>query len=156
MFVPLSVLEFRDRAAAFFGDKIGVIDGDRQFTYREFAERTHRLARALQVLGVNAGERVSFITYNTHHLLEAYYGVLEAGAALNPINIRVAPHQIAYILDHAGSKVVAFHRAAPARDRRERHGRAVLHQRHDGPAQGRRDDPPRAVPAQLRGRAWPG
>ena len=110
MFVPLSVLEFRDRAAAFFGDKIGVIDGDRQFTYREFAERTHRLAHALQVLGVNAGERVSFVTYNTHHLLEAYYGVLEAGAVLNPINIRLASHEIAYILDHAGSKVVAFHR----------------------------------------------
>ncbi len=110
MFVPLSVLDFRDRAAAFFGDKIGVIDGDRQFTYREFAERTHRLAHALHGLGVNAGDRVSFITYNTHHLLEAYYGVLEAGAVLNPINIRLAPHEIAYILDHAGSKVVAFHR----------------------------------------------
>ena len=110
MFVPLSVLEFRDRAAAFFGDKIGVIDGDEQYTYREFAERTHRLANALHGLGVEAGDRVSFITYNTHHLLEAYYGVLEAGAVLNPINIRLAPHEIAYILDHAASKVVAFHR----------------------------------------------
>src|SRR5450759_1143212 len=110
MFVPLSVLDFRDRAAAFFGDKIGVIDGDEQYTYHEFAERTHRLANALQGLGVAAGDRVSFITYNTHHLLEAYYGVLEAGAVLNPINIRLTPHEIAYILDHAGSKLVAFHR----------------------------------------------
>ena len=110
MFVPLSVLDFRDRAAAFFGDKIGVIDGEREFTYREFAERTHRLANALVGLGVEPGDRVSFITYNTHHLLEAYYGVLEAGAVLNPINIRLAPHEIAWILDHAGSKVVFFHR----------------------------------------------
>lgn len=110
MFVPLSVLEFRDRAAAYFGDKVGVIDGDEQFTYRSYAERTHRLANALVGLGVEAGDRVSFITYNTHHLLEAYYGVLEAGAVLNPINIRLAPREIAYILDHAGSKVVAFHR----------------------------------------------
>jgi len=110
MFVPLSVLDFRDRAVAFFGDKVGVIDGERQFTYREFGERTHRLANALGVLGVVPGERVSFITYNTHHLLEAYYGVLEAGAVLNPINIRLAPGEIAYILDHAESRVVAFHR----------------------------------------------
>ncbi len=110
MFVPLSVLEFRDRAAAFFPDKIGVIDGEQQYTYREFAERTHRLANALQGLAVAAGDRISFITYNTHHLLEAYYGVIEAGAVLNPINIRLAPHEIAYILDHAESKVVAFHR----------------------------------------------
>ena len=110
MFVPLSVLEFRDRAAMFFADKIGVIDGEEQFTYREFANRTHRLANALVNLGVAAGDRVSFITFNTHHLLEAYYGVIEAGAVLNPINIRLAPHEIAYILDHAASKVVFYHR----------------------------------------------
>ena len=109
MFVPLSVLEFRDRAVTYFGDKVGVVDGDRSFTYRAFGERTHRLAHALRGLGVENGDRVSFITYNTHHLLEAYYGVLEAGAVLNPVNIRLAPHEIGYILDHAGSSVVAYH-----------------------------------------------
>jgi fatty-acyl-CoA synthase len=110
VFVPLSVLEFRDRAERFFGPKVGVVDGDRQFTYREFAERTHRLANALRTLGVGPGDRVSFITPNTHQLLEAYYGVLEAGGVLNPINIRLTPHEIAYILEHARSRVVFFHR----------------------------------------------
>jgi fatty-acyl-CoA synthase len=109
VFVPLSVLEFRDRAATYFGDKVGIVDGDRELTYRAWAERTHRLANALHGLGVEPGDRVSFITYNTHHLLEAYYGVLEAGAVLNPVNIRLAPHEIAYILEHAGSRVVFFH-----------------------------------------------
>jgi fatty-acyl-CoA synthase len=109
VFVPLSVLEFRDRAATYFGDKVGVVDGDREFTYRSWAERTHRLANALHDLGVEPGDRVSFITYNTHHLLEAYYGVLEAGAVLNPVNIRLAPNEIAYILEHAGSRVVFYH-----------------------------------------------
>ena len=47
MFVPLSVLEFRDRAATYFGDKVGVVDGEQPLTYRAFAERTHRLANAL-------------------------------------------------------------------------------------------------------------
>ena len=110
VFVPLSVLEFRDRAATFFGDKVGVIDGDEQYTYRAFGVRTHRLANALVGLGVEPGDRVSFITFNTHHLLEAYYGVIEAGAVLNPINIRLAPHEIEYILGHAASRVVFFHR----------------------------------------------
>ena len=110
MFIPMSVLEFRDRAAAYFGDKVGVVDGEASFTYRAWAERTHRLANALVRLGVEPGDRVSFLTYNTHHLLEAYYGVLEAGAVLNPVNIRLAPHEIAFILEHASSKVVAFHR----------------------------------------------
>ena len=109
MIVPLSVLEFRDRAEAYFGDRVGVVDGDRTFTYREYGERTHRLASALRRLGVGPGDRVSFITYNTHQLLEAYYGVLEAGAVLNPINIRLTPDDIAYILDHSASRVVVYH-----------------------------------------------
>jgi fatty-acyl-CoA synthase len=109
MRVPLSVLEFRDRAAAYFGDVVGIIDGDRSFTYAEYAERTHRLANALRDLGIEPGDRVSFITYNTHQLLEAYYGVIEAGAVLNPINIRLAPPEIAYILSHAGSKALFYH-----------------------------------------------
>ena len=110
MFVPLSVLEFRDRAAAYFGDKIGVIDGDTALTYRAWAARTHQLANALVDLGVEPGDRVSFITYNTHHLLEGYYGVPEASAVLNPVNIRLTPHEIAYILENAGSRVVFFQR----------------------------------------------
>jgi fatty-acyl-CoA synthase len=109
VFVPLSILEFRDRAATFFGEKVGVIDGDSEFTYRAFATRTHRLANVLRELGVAPGDRVSFITFNTHHLLEAYYGVIEAGAVLNPINIRLAPHEVAYILDHAKSRAVFYH-----------------------------------------------
>jgi acyl-CoA synthetase (AMP-forming)/AMP-acid ligase II len=110
VFVPLSVLEFRDRAETYFGEKVGVIDGEHRFTYRQFGERTHRLANALHELGVGPRDRVSFITYNTHQLLEAYYGVLEAGAILNPINIRLTPKEIAYIVGHAGSKVVFFHK----------------------------------------------
>jgi fatty-acyl-CoA synthase len=109
MIVPLSVLEFRDRAERSFGPKVGVVDGERRFTYAEYAERTHRLANALVGLGVAPGDRVSFITYNTHQLLEAYYGVLEAGAVLNPINIRLSPSDIAYILEHAATRVVVFH-----------------------------------------------
>ncbi len=110
MFVPLTPLEFRDRAEALYGKKIGVIDGDKQFTYAQFGERTHRLANALRKLGIDKGDRVSFITYNTHQLLEAYYGVVEAGAILNPINIRLTPQDITYILNHSGSKAVFFHK----------------------------------------------
>jgi fatty-acyl-CoA synthase len=108
MFVPLTPLEFRDRAEGLFARKIGVIDGDRQFTYREFGERTHRLANALRTMGIQKGDRASFLTYNTHHLLEAYFGVIEAGGILNPINIRLTPQDIAYILNHAASTFLFF------------------------------------------------
>jgi len=109
MFVPLIPLEFRDRAETLFAKKIGVIDGDKQFTYAQFGARTHQLANALRATGLQKGDRVSFITYNTHQLLEAYYGVIEAGGILNPINVRLTPQDIGYILNHSGSKFVFFH-----------------------------------------------
>lgn len=110
MFVPLSPLEFRRRAERIYGHKVGVIDGLQRFTYAEFGERSRRLASALAGLGTRPGQVVSFITYNTHHLLEAYYGVLQAGAVLNPINIRLSPQEITYILNHAECRVLFFHR----------------------------------------------
>jgi fatty-acyl-CoA synthase len=110
MFVPVTPLEFRTRAERLYGNKTGVIDGEKRFTYAEFGERSRRLASALKQMGVRPGEVVSFITYNTHHLLEAYYGVLQAGAILNPINIRLNPQEIGYILNHAESRAVFFHK----------------------------------------------
>jgi fatty-acyl-CoA synthase len=109
MFVPLTPLEYKRRAVKNFGDKTGVIDGERRFTYREFGERADRLAGALRALDVAPGDRVAFISYNTHHLLEAYYGVVQAGCVLTPINIRLAAEEIAYVLDHCGATVLCYH-----------------------------------------------
>jgi len=109
MFVALTPLAFRDRAEMLFAKKTGVIDGEKQFTYAQFAERTHRLANALRDLGLQKGDRVSFLISNAHQLLEAYFGVLEAGCILNPINIRLSPREIGYILNHAGSRALFFH-----------------------------------------------
>ena len=120
VFVPLSVLEFRDRAATYFGDKVGVVDGDRSSPTAPAPSAPTGWPTRLRGLGVEPGDRVSFITYNTHHLLEAYYGVLEAGAVLNPVNIRLAPHEIAYILEHAGSRIVFFQRDFRAAGRGDR------------------------------------
>ncbi len=110
MFVPLTPLDYKRRAVKNFGDKIGVVDGERRFTYREFGERADRLAGAIRGFDVAPGERVAFISYNTHHLLEAYYGVLQARCVLAPVNIRLAPEEIAYVLGHSGASVLFYHR----------------------------------------------
>ncbi len=109
MFVPLTPLEFRERAVKYYGKKVGVVDVPKRFTYLEFDERINRQANALKLLGVRPGDVVSYVNLNTHHLLEAYYAVPQIGAILNPINIRLAPAEIAYILNHAGTKVLVFH-----------------------------------------------
>src|ERR1700694_3486430 len=106
MFVPLTPLSFKRRAVTLYGGKVGVVDGDRRFTYAEFGERTQRLANALQDMGLEPGGRVAYLSYNSYPLLEGYYGVLEAGGILLPINIRLSTGEIAYILNNSGSSIL--------------------------------------------------
>jgi fatty-acyl-CoA synthase len=65
-----------------------------------------RLAGALRAGGLQPGERVAFLSLNCHRLLEAYYGVLEAGGILLPLNIRLAGPELAYILNDAGAALL--------------------------------------------------
>lgn len=109
MIVPLTPLEFRQRAVKLYGSKIGVVDGEKRFTYAEYDQRVNRFANALVGMGLRKGDAVSFLTYNSHQLLEAYYAVPQAKGVLNPINIRLSPSEIDYIINHAEARVLCFH-----------------------------------------------
>src|ERR1035438_5524812 len=106
MNIPLTPVRFLRYAEQQFPGKTAVVCGNLRFTYAQFAERASRLAGALREAGVKPGDRVAFLSLNCHRLLEAYYGVLEAGAVLLPLNIRLAPRELAYILNDAGAKVL--------------------------------------------------
>ena len=99
MNLTLTPIRFKQRAESYFGSKVGIVDGDIRLTYREFGERADRLSNALGTLGVKPGERVAWMGYNSHELLEAYYGVVQMGAVLLPLNIRLTPSEIAFILN---------------------------------------------------------
>ncbi len=83
-----------------------MVCGNERFTYGQFADRAARLGGALKKAGVQPGDRVAFLSMNCHRLLEAYYGVLEAGAVLLPLNVRLASQELAYILNDSGAKVL--------------------------------------------------
>jgi fatty-acyl-CoA synthase len=70
-----------------FGNQIGVACGEQEFTYREFGERCQRLATALTNRGVRPGERIAYLSLNNHQLLEGYFGVVQAGAVVLPLNV---------------------------------------------------------------------
>jgi fatty-acyl-CoA synthase len=106
MNIPLTPLRCLRYAEQQYPRKTAVVCGEERFPYAQFAERAARLSGALREVGVKPGDRVAFLSLNCHRLLEAYYGVLEAGAILLPLNIRLAPHEIAYILNDAGPKVL--------------------------------------------------
>src|SRR5260370_38374862 len=106
MNVPLTPIRFLRYAQQQFPQRTAVVCGKERFTYAQFAERVARLAGALRKTGVRAGDRVAFLSTNCHRLLEAYYGVIEAGAVLLPLNIRLAPQELASILNDAGARVL--------------------------------------------------
>ena len=71
MFLPLTPLEFRLRATELFGSKIGIVDGNKRFTYAEYDQRINKFTNPLTSLGAGEGDVISFIAYNTFKLLEA-------------------------------------------------------------------------------------
>ena len=98
---PLTPTAFLRRSAHVFGDRIGVIDGERRFTYAAFHERCLRLAGALRAAGIEPGQRVAVLAGNTHVMLAAHYAIPFAGGVLVTLNTRITPADVAYILRHA-------------------------------------------------------
>lgn len=108
MILPLTPVRFKSHAARIFGRKTGVVCGDHRFTYAEFNERCDRLSAALTKLGLHSGDRVAYLSFNCHRLLEAYYGVPQLGAILLPLNIRLSCEELAYILNDSAPRVLCF------------------------------------------------
>jgi fatty-acyl-CoA synthase len=104
MFVPLLATDFFERAVEQYGKKVGVIDGEKRFTYSQFGERANRLSNGLLSLGIEKGDRVAVIDINSHRLFEMYYAVPRIGAVLLPINIRFAAKEVSYVLNDAEAK----------------------------------------------------
>ncbi len=108
MFVPLTPIRCLHRAVDLFGSKIGVVSGEQQFTYAQFGDRCERLATALPKFGVAPGDRVAYLSFNNHQLMEGYYGVVQARAIVMPLNVRLSEQELTVILNHSGAKMLMF------------------------------------------------
>ena len=109
MEVPLTPLELARRTRTLYPDREALVDGPLRLTYAQFFERCDRWSAALQRLGVTAGDRVAYIAPNTHAQLESFYAVPQIGAVLVPINYRLSPGELEYIIAHSGAAVVCAH-----------------------------------------------
>ena len=103
---PLTPLVFLERAANTFPDHPAIIHGKKRYSYAEFYDRSRGLASALAALGIGKNDTVSVMLANSPAMLEAHYGVPMTGAVLHAINTRLDPPVIAFMLDHADSKVI--------------------------------------------------
>ena len=117
---PLLLTTFMKRPVNLYPDRIGVVYRSPKtghyfrFTWREWYQRTCRLANALQSLGVNPGkarepgDRVATMALNHHGHLELYYAVSCSGAVLHPINIRLSLDHIVHTIIHGEDKILFF------------------------------------------------
>ncbi|MBI3666790.1 MAG: long-chain fatty acid--CoA ligase [Acidobacteria bacterium] len=106
---PLTLQHILERAGRLFAKKEIVTrtaSGMHRYCYGDYYRRTHRLARALERLGVRPGDRVGTLAWNTSRHLEQYFGVPCYGAVLHTLNLRLPHDQLAYIINHAEDKVI--------------------------------------------------
>src|SRR5215510_8825813 len=105
MDAPLLVTSIIEHAARIHGTTEIVArtpeGGIHRTTYGETHSRAKRLAKALQALGVQSGDRVGSLAWNTHHHFELFYGVSGFGAVLHTVNPRLFEEELVYIVNHA-------------------------------------------------------
>ncbi len=112
MDMPLLVSSLLTHAARHFPDVEIVsrrIEGDiHRYTWSDCAQRCAQLANALTAAGVNQGDRVATLAWNGYRHLETYYAVGGMGSVIHTINPRLHPEQIAWIINHAEDRYLAF------------------------------------------------
>jgi fatty-acyl-CoA synthase len=77
-----------------------------RYNYETFYRRIHQLALALHRAGVNPGDMVAVLDWDTHRYLECLFAVPMMGAVLHTVNIRLSPEQLVYTMNHAQDDVV--------------------------------------------------
>ena len=108
MHLPLTPIRALYRAVDLYAKKIGVVSGDRRFTYAEFGERVERAAFGLLSEGVLPGDRVAYLSFNTHQLLEGYYSAPLIRAIVMPLNVRLTAAELTGILNHAEPRILVY------------------------------------------------
>ena len=105
-YTPLSPLTFIKRAAYVYPNKTALVYGDRRFSWKQTYNRTRQLASVLKQHGIGEGDTVSVMGYNTPETYEAHFGVPMTGAVLHAINTRLDAKNIAFMMDHAETKIL--------------------------------------------------
>jgi acyl-CoA synthetase (AMP-forming)/AMP-acid ligase II len=87
-------------------DRLALVADGQRLSFREFTARIQRLASALRSLGVQPGDRVAMMGLNTRRYVEYFSGVWWAGGAINPVNVRWSPQEVAYSLDDCDTRIL--------------------------------------------------
>jgi acyl-CoA synthetase (AMP-forming)/AMP-acid ligase II len=113
MLVPLTVSDFLDRALTGFPDAVAIVDEPEQpaapvptTTYREIGDRVRAWQAGLDALDVAPGARVAVVSHNSARLMELLHAVPGTGRICVPINFRLRPSEVQFIVDHSEADVL--------------------------------------------------
>ena len=138
---PLLIKQLLHTPLAIAPEQEITYQGRIRYTYRELRERIGRLASGLAGLGVEAGDTVAVMDWDSHRYLECFFAVPMMGAILQTVNVRLNAEQILYTLNHAGADVLLVNREffpllAPIAARLETVRKFVLIDDDAGPLEG--------------------
>jgi fatty-acyl-CoA synthase len=94
------------KALKLFPQKQAIVCGERRWTYQEFCNRINQLSHCLKGFGIKKGDKVAILHPNCHAFLEAYYAIPQIGAISVPLNYRLSPREIAFILKDSESRIL--------------------------------------------------
>lgn len=104
-FVALTPLSFLQRTADIYPQREALIYNERRYTWSQTRARCTRIASSIAARGLGKNDTVSIFAFNTPEMFEAHFAIPMAGAVLNTINTRLDASTVAYIIDHAESKL---------------------------------------------------
>ncbi|MGI9486871.1 MAG: class I adenylate-forming enzyme family protein [Geminicoccaceae bacterium] len=112
---PKSLDQLLSDAVRRNGDGDAIVDGDVRISYDTLDDIVDRIAAHLEVLGVAKGDRVALLLGNSAEFIYLILAAARIGAITVPINVREQAPEIAYILDHAGAKVLVLDESVSSR-----------------------------------------
>ncbi len=111
MIIQLNIQDFLERAAQVYPDRVAFVDEPDlvgslgEVTYASLYRRARNMAKTLEDMGVEQGERVAIFSPNAGKMITSLYGVSGYGWILVPINFRLSVDEVSYIIDHSGASV---------------------------------------------------
>lgn len=106
---PMLIKDLLESGVRMAGNNQIVYRDQSRHDYRRFQERVHQLAHLLTSQGVQAGDVVAVLDWDSHRYLECFFAIPMIGAVLHTVNVRLAPEQILYTMEHAEDVFVLVH-----------------------------------------------
>jgi len=128
---PLLIKQLLHTPLAVYPEQEIVYRNQKRYDYWTLRHRIGQLASGLNALGIEHGDTVAMMDWDSHRYLESYFAVPMMGAVLMTVNVRLAPEQIAYTLNHSGASALLINAEflpvlEQIKDRLERVDRFVL------------------------------